>query len=158
MNPKVKKLGRGQVHYQVAGTASLSMSNGANVESYIRHAFSFTWLFPQSFLKFTVFLTIDMPFSCEQPEQWWGDGTFRNDVSSFECSGTPGPQINRPLRHNVPGLIHPCHYALYNTFRLVQNDRDVTMQGYCVSRTMHLRDQRWYSQSHKDILKLMSRL
>ena len=27
----------------------------------------------------------------------WGDGTSRNDVSPYECSGTPGPQINRPL-------------------------------------------------------------
>jgi len=22
---------------------------------------------------------------------WWGDGTSRNDVSPYECSGTPGP-------------------------------------------------------------------
>jgi len=27
----------------------------------------------------------------------WGDGTSRNDVSPYECSETPGPQMNRPL-------------------------------------------------------------
>jgi len=30
------------------------------------------------------------------------------------------------------------HYALCNTFRLVQNGRDVSMQGHCVSRPIHL--------------------
>jgi len=64
-----------------------------------------------------------------------------NDVSPYKCSGTPGPQLNRPLWHNVPGLIHLCHYALYNTFWLVHNDRDVSMQGHCVSGTIHLGDQ-----------------
>jgi hypothetical protein len=71
----------------------------------------------------------------------WGDGTSRNDVSPYDCSCTFGPQINRPLWHNVPRLIFPCHYALYNTFRLVQNDREVSMQGHCVSGTIHLGDQ-----------------
>jgi len=71
----------------------------------------------------------------------WGDGTSRNLVSPYECSGTPGPQMNRPLWHNVPELIHPCHFASYNTFRLVQNDRDVSMQGHCVSGSLHLGDQ-----------------
>jgi len=61
----------------------------------------------------------------------WGDGTTRNNVSQCECSGTPGPQINRPLLHNVPGLIHSCHFAPYTTFRLLQNDRDLSMQGDC---------------------------
>ena len=79
------------------------------------------------------------------PKQWenklWGDGTSRNYVSPYECSGTPGPQINRPLWHNVPGLKHPCHYSLYNTFRLVQNDRDLSIQGHRVSGTIHLGDQ-----------------
>jgi len=40
-----------------------------------------------------------------------GDGTSQNDVYPYQCSGTPGPQINRPLWPNVPGLIHLCHYA-----------------------------------------------
>jgi len=72
---------------------------------------------------------------------WWGDETSRNDVSLYEFSGTPGPQINRPIWHNIPGLIHPRHFASYNTFRLVQIDRDVSMQGHCVSGTIHLGDE-----------------
>jgi len=72
---------------------------------------------------------------------WWGDGTSRNDMSPYECSGTPGPQINCPWWHNVPALIHPCHYASTNTYRLMQKDRDVSMQGFSVSGTIHLGDQ-----------------
>jgi len=68
----------------------------------------------------------------------WGDGRSWNDVSPYECSGTPGPQINRPWWHNVPALIHPCHYALCNTYRLMQNGRDISMHGHCVSGTLHL--------------------
>jgi len=71
----------------------------------------------------------------------WGDGMSPNNVSPYECSWTPGPRINRPLWHNFPGLIYPCHFALYKTFRLVQNDRDVSIQGHCVSGTIHLGDQ-----------------
>jgi len=37
-------------------------------------------------------------------------------------------------------LKHPCHYALYNTFRLMQNDRDISLQAHCVSETIHLGD------------------
>jgi len=66
---------------------------------------------------------------------WSGDGTSRNDISPHECSGTPGPQINHPRWHNVPSLIHLCHYALCNTDRLMQNSRDVSMQGHWVSGT-----------------------
>ena len=73
--------------------------------------------------------------------KWLGDGTSRNNVSSCECSGTPCRRINRPLWHNVPGLVHPCHYALYKTFWLVQIGRDISMQGHCVSGTIHLGDQ-----------------
>jgi len=44
----------------------------------------------------------------------WGDETSRNDVSPYEFSGTPkgrpSPKINRPGTHNVPGMIHHCHY------------------------------------------------
>jgi len=75
-------------------------------------------------------------------QSWCGDGTSGNNVSLFKCSGTPGPQINCSLWHNVPGLIHPCHCTWYNTFRLVKNDRDVSMQGHCVSGTIRLGDQR----------------
>jgi len=72
---------------------------------------------------------------------WWGDGTSRNEVSPCECSRTPGPQINRPLWYNVPALIYPCNYAFCNTFIRVQNARDVSMQGQCVSGTIHFWDQ-----------------
>ena len=27
----------------------------------------------------------------------WGDGTSQKDVSQYKCSGTPSPEINRPL-------------------------------------------------------------
>jgi len=40
----------------------------------------------------------------------WGDGKSRKDVSPYEFSETPSPQINRPGKHNVPGMIHPSHY------------------------------------------------
>jgi len=71
----------------------------------------------------------------------WGDWTSRNDVCTYECSWTPRPHMNRPLWHNVPGLMHPRHYALSNTFWLVQNGRNVSMQGRCFSGTIHLGDQ-----------------
>jgi len=71
----------------------------------------------------------------------WGDVTSRNDVSPYECSGTPVPPTIRPLWHNVPVLIHPCHfyhiYVLYHAY----NDRDVSIQGHCVSGTIDLGDQ-----------------
>jgi len=72
---------------------------------------------------------------------WWGDGKSQNDESPFEFSGTPGPEINSTWRQNVPTWIHPCNYALCNTYRLMHNSRDVSMQGYCVSETIHLGDQ-----------------
>ena len=86
-------------------------------------------LFPPSF------------FSGADKLLWWGEGTSQNDVSPHKCSWTLGPQINRSLWHNVPGLLHPCHYSLNNTFRLVQNDRDVSLQGYCIFGTIDLGDQ-----------------
>jgi len=63
-------------------------------------------------------------------------------VSPYECSGTPGPKINRTLRHNVPGLIREIPVINhYSTIRSVHNDRDVSMQRHCVSGTIHLGDQ-----------------
>ena len=53
--------------------------------------------------------------------------------------GTLVPKLIVPC--DVPGLIHLCHYSLYNTFRLVENDRDVSMQGQCLSGTIHFGDQ-----------------
>jgi len=32
----------------------------------------------------------------------------------------------------------PCHYALYNKFRLVRNEGDVSLQGHSVSGTVHV--------------------
>ena len=81
------------------------------------------------------------------PSIWSDDGTSRNDVSPYECSG---PKINRPLKHNVPGLIHPCHYALCNTFWLLQNGRDVSLKGHCASGTIHLGDQGVPAYSYGD--------
>jgi len=55
----------------------------------------------------------------------------RNNVSSYECSGTPVPQINRPLWHNVPWLIHCSHfdhiYELYHAY----NDRCIKL-AFCL--------------------------
>jgi len=37
-------------------------------------------------------------------------------------------------KHNVPGLIHPCHY-LNDTIQICdQNDKDVSIRGRCVTR------------------------
>jgi len=41
----------------------------------------------------------------------WGDGTSRNYVSQYECSGTPSPLDEPSRKNNVPALIHPCHFA-----------------------------------------------
>jgi len=71
----------------------------------------------------------------------WGDGTSRNAVSLYKFSGTLGPQIIRPWWHNIPALIHPCHYASYNMYRLMQNGRDLSMRGHCVYGTIHFGDQ-----------------
>jgi hypothetical protein len=72
----------------------------------------------------------------------WYDGTSRNDVSLCICSGTPSPQINRPWWHNVPALMHPCHYALCKTNRLMagmyqwrDDGRDVCIPGSQEIRT-----------------------
>jgi len=51
-----------------------------------------------------------------------------------------------PSWHNVPGLIHPCHSASYNTLRSMQNDRDVSIKWHCVSGTMNFGDQGSYSK------------
>jgi len=53
------------------------------------------------------------------------------------CPGTnfPGPKNESSLEHTVPAMIHPSQYALYNTYRLMHSDRDVSMQA--VSGTNH---------------------
>jgi len=74
----------------------------------------------------------------------WGDGTSWNDVSLYKVSRTPSPQNESSQKHNVPALIHPCHYASCGMFRLINNDRDVGIlqQEHCVSGTIHFRDQK----------------
>jgi len=42
---------------------------------------------------------------------WWCDETFPNDVSPYEFSGIPSNLDESSQRHNVPALIHPCHFA-----------------------------------------------
>jgi len=49
----------------------------------------------------------------------YGHKTSRNDVSTYECSGTTGPLDESSRIHNVPALIHPWHFVptkkvLYN--------------------------------------------
>jgi len=58
-----------------------------------------------------------------------------------EFSRTTGPQNESSQKHVAPALIHPCHYASHNTFMLMHNDRDVSMQVHCVYETIHLGDQ-----------------
>jgi len=62
----------------------------------------------------------------------WGDGTSRNDVSQYEFSENPGPLDELSLKHNVPALIHPCHFASISTYSIMNNDRGVSMPGHCV--------------------------
>ena len=69
--------------------------------------------------------------------RWWD--VPKRCVHQF--SGTPGPQINRPWWHYIPALVLPWHFALYNTYMLMQNDRDISLQGHCVSVTNRLGDQ-----------------
>jgi len=55
-------------------------------------------------------------------------------------------------KHNVPAFIHPCHCALCYTYRLMHNERDVSMQGHCVSGTNHFGDQvsqKIYTETHR---------
>jgi len=44
----------------------------------------------------------------------WGDGTSRNDMSPYDCSGTPGPLNQFSQKLNGPRLIHSWHY-MYDT-------------------------------------------
>jgi len=56
-------------------------------------------------------------------------------------SRTPSRQFNRPGAHNVLGMIHHSH-LIHDTLQICdQNDRDVSMQGNCVSVTIHFGDQ-----------------
>jgi len=71
----------------------------------------------------------------------WGDGTSRNDVSPYECSGTPGPPNESSRKHKVPDLIHPCHFAPTKTYCIMHIDRDVPIKGHCVTRDYSFGDQ-----------------
>jgi len=55
-------------------------------------------------------------YLCDSLIEWWGDGTSRNDVSPYECSGTSGPLDESSQKHNVPGTIHSCHFAPTKTY------------------------------------------
>jgi len=58
----------------------------------------------------------------------WDDERSRNDVSPYDFSETPSPQINRPGTHNATRMIHPCHYMHDTKVTILmcdQNDRDI---------------------------------
>jgi len=81
------------------------------------------------------------------PHRWkvigtvgWRDILKLSVPVRYEFYGTPVPQINRPWWYNVPALMHPCHYALYDTYRLMHNDWYVSLQGNFVSETINLGD------------------
>jgi len=57
------------------------------------------------------------------------DGTSRYDVSPNEFLGPMVLKMNGPRTNNVTALIHLCHYAFYDTYRLMHNDRDVSIQS-----------------------------
>jgi len=44
-------------------------------------------------------------------------------------------------KHNVPALIHPCHFSPTKTYSIMHNDRDVSIQGHCVARDDQFGDQ-----------------
>jgi len=81
----------------------------------------------------------------------WDDGTSWNDVSPYEFSEALMPQINRPGTHNVPGMIHPCHYMHYIIHICDQNDRNVSTQGRCVSGTIHCMENLFRDTSFRDV-------
>jgi len=71
----------------------------------------------------------------------WSDGTTRNDVSRYEFSETPDPLDETSWKRNVPALIDPCQFASYYTYSIMNNDRGVSMPGYCVTRDLSFEDQ-----------------
>jgi len=128
--------------FHMLGITSYSGGTISSPASDARRCITKDWTYIRTtILSFKKLTADDVSCSVHSSAFRWGDGTSRNDVSPYKCSGTPGPQINRPMWRNVPGSIHPCHYALCTTFRLVKNDRDISMRGHCVSGTIHLGDQ-----------------
>jgi len=67
-------------------------------------------------------------------KEWWCDGTSRNDVSPYECSGTPGPIDESSPIQIVPALIHSCHSTptkTYGVFKMtgMHQYRDIVSHG-----------------------------
>jgi len=67
-----------------------------------------------------------------------GDGTSRNDVSPYKCSGTTDPLDESSRKHNVPALIHPCHFAPTYTYCIMHNNRDVSCRDIVSPATINL--------------------
>jgi len=66
----------------------------------------------------------------------WGDGTSPNDVSQNEFSGTSGPQNELYQEHNVPALIHTCHFASHICIVSCMKWQGSSIPGtLCVSET-----------------------
>jgi len=53
----------------------------------------------------------------------------------------PCPKNEWSQNRNLPTLIHPCNFAISNTYSLIHNDRDVSIKGHCVSGTISFYDQ-----------------
>jgi len=68
------------------------------------------------------------------------DRTSCNDVSAHEFSGTPGPKNKSSRKRNVPVLIHTGHYTTTYTHCKMHIDWNVSIQGDCVSGTIHFGD------------------
>jgi len=77
------------------------------------------------------------------------EGTVKRQVGGWDVLRRCVPvRIFRDpwsTKWNVPETQCPCIYtsfsfAFYNTYRWMNNDRDVSMQGHCVSQTIYLGD------------------
>jgi len=68
---------------------------------------------------------------------WWGDGTSRNDVSLYKCSGTPGPlePLDESSRKNnapslyIPVILHQPERIAYCKMTGMFQSKDIVSQG-----------------------------
>jgi len=71
---------------------------------------------------------------------------LRTDFLDTVVGGVTGrPETMCPstnvLGHLVPKLIHPCHFDHIYVLFPAYNDKDVSIQGHCVSGTINFGDQ-----------------
>jgi len=75
-----------------------------------------------------------------------------NDVSPYECSGTPSPQLNLPLWHNVPGLIHPLSLGIIQYVLVCEKWQGCINAGTLCFRDVSSRGPGVLEHSYRDTL------